>query len=382
MRNRKLVILFLSLLLTNTISQAQIRSVLFIIKEVNSQSPEKSEFFMAGSMNNWNPADRHFIFLKNLDGQYELKVTLAAGINEFKITRGSWENVESQQGGQPVANRTLILQKDTTIYLSIANWQDNFKSKPREHTSSPNVHILDSAFNIPQLNRKRRVWVYLPPDYETSGKKYPVIYMHDGQNLFDSFTSGYGEWGIDETMDSLYKLGKPMSMVVGIDHGAEYRLTEYNPYSNKRFGKGMGDEYTDFLATTLKPFIDQKYRTRSSAKNTIIAGSSMGGLISLYAAAKYPKVFGRAGVFSPAFWVAPEIYSYLPGKKFRKQKLYFIAGELESNEMVPDMKKIYDQLFLQGVKKKNMRLMIAPDGKHSEWFWHREYTQFYNWIMN
>lgn len=382
MPSRKLIILFLSLLLTNTISRAQTKSVVFIIRELNSQTPDNAEFFIAGSMNNWNPADRNFSFSKNGDGHYELKASLPAGINEYKITRGSWENAETRQGGQPLANRTINLKRDTTIYVSIANWQDNFKAKPREHTASPNVHILDSEFDIPQLNRKRRVWVYLPPDYETSGKKYPVIYMHDGQNLFDSFTSGYGEWGIDESMDSLYQAGKPMAIIVGVDHGGEYRLTEYNPYDNKRFGKGMGDEYTDFLAKTLKPLIDRKYRTLSAAKNTTVAGSSMGGLISMYAAAKYPKVFGRAGVFSPAFWVAPEIYSYVSGKKFRKQKLFFVAGELESNEMVPDMQKLYDQLLLQGVKKNNMQLIIAPDGKHSEWFWKREYPRFFNWIMN
>ena len=382
MLSRKLIILFLSLLLTNTISRAQTKSVVFIINELNSQTPEKAEIFIAGSMNNWNPADRNFTFSKKGSDQYELKASLPLGINEYKVTRGSWENAETQKGGQPVANRSLNLRTDTTIYLSIANWQDNFKAKPREHTASPNVHILDSAFKIPQLDRTRRVWVYLPPDYVTSGKKYPVIYMHDGQNLFDSFTSGYGEWGVDESMDSLYKAGKPMAIIVGIDHGGEYRLTEYNPYSNKRFGKGTGDEYTDFLAKSLKPFIDQKYRTLSSAKNTIIAGSSMGGLISMYAVAKYPTVFGRAGIFSPAFWVAPEIYSYSSGKKFKKQKLYFIAGELESNEMVPDMRKLYDQLLFQGVKKNNIQLITAPDGKHSEWFWKREFPRFFNWIIN
>ena len=172
-----------------------------------------------------------------------------------------------------------------------------------------------------------------------------------------------------------------MAIIVGIDHGDQHRLTEYNPFDNERFGKGRGDDYVDFIVQTLKPFIDKTYQTKSSARHTTIAGSSMGGLISMYAMAKYPQVFGKAGVFSPAFWVAPAIYTYLADKKLPKHKIYFVAGDMESNEMVPDMKKLHGQLLSQGVKSKQMLLKAAPDGKHSEWFWHREFPAFYNWIM-
>lgn len=378
----KLPILFLSVFLLSMICHAQTINVKFNIKPNATLIPKRSQFYIAGSINNWNPADSNYRFLEMPDGHYELSLAMPAGINEYKVTRGSWETAETKQNGQPLSNRSLMLKKDTVIDLEILQWQDNFKSTAKIHTAGKNVHVLDSTFEMPQLNRKRRIWVYLPPDYQTSGKSYPVIYMHDGQNLFDSYTSGYGEWGVDESMDSLFEKKSPMAIIVGIDHGSEHRLTEYNPFSNERFGKGRGDDYVDFLAHTLKPFIDQKFRTKSSSKNTIVAGSSMGGLISIYAAAKYPKVFGKAGVFSPAFWIAPEINSYLSGRKFRKQKLYFIAGDLESKDMVPDMKKIYDQLLSQGIKKNHILFKASSDGKHSEWFWKREYPQFYNWIMN
>ena len=205
--------------------------------------------------------------------------------------------------------------------------------------------------------------------------------MNDGQNLFDLHTSGFGEWGVDELLDSLYKQKQAMAIIVGIDNGNQYRLTEYNPFSNMQFGEGRGDEYVYFLAQTLKPFVDQKFRTKRSASNTIIAGSSMGGLISLYATAKYPGVFGKAGIFSPAFWIAPEIFGYLSESKIHNPKIYFVAGDLESNTMVPDMKKMYDQLLIQGIKKKQMTFKTAADGKHSEWFWHREFPEFFNWII-
>jgi len=359
---------------------AQTAKVTFIVNP-STKVLQNSKLFLAGSMNNWNPADPGYLFLATAKGSYELTGNFPDGINEYKITRGSWETVEARSNGQPVSNRSLILKKDTVIYLDILEWQDNFKPQPKTHTASRNVQVIDAAFKIPQLDRDRRIWVYLPPDYESSGKKYPVIYMHDGQNLFDAYTSGYGEWGVDELMDSLHLKNNRMAIIVGIDHGDQHRLTEYNPFDNERFGKGRGDDYVDFIVQTLKPFIDKNYQTKASAKHTTIAGSSMGGLISMFAMAKYPQVFGRAGVFSPALWIAPEIYTYLAEKRLPKHNIYFVAGDLESNGMVPDMKKLHNQLLSQGVKSKQMLLKASADGKHSEWFWHREFPAFYNWIL-
>ena len=152
--------------------------------------------------------------------------------------------------------------------------------------------------------------------------------MHDGQNLFDEYTAGYGEWGIDEILDKMPV--KDQCIVVGIDHGGEYRITEYDPYDSK-YGKGRGDDYVDFLAKTLKPYIDNNYRTKKDARHTTVAGSSMGGLISAYAVLKYPNVFGNAGVFSPAFWIAPDIYKYAQQAKLPpKTRFYFVCGNIES----------------------------------------------------
>ncbi len=206
--------------------------------------------------------------------------------------------------------------------------------------------------------------------------------MQDGQNLFDKSTSGYGEWGVDEVLDSLSIMNVKESIIVGIDHGGENRLTEYNPFDNKQFGKGKGDQYADFIVKTLKPFVDEHYRTFKNKKHTSIAGSSMGALISMYTIAKYPTVFGNAGIFSPSFWIAPTFYDYLLKRNLKKSKIYLVAGQLESEDMVSDIKKIYDELILKGSRKSNLKLMIKPDGKHSEWFWHREFPEFYKWLIN
>jgi len=248
-------------------------------------------------------------------------------------------------------------------------------------TRSKNVLVIDTAFNMPQLNKQRRIWIYLPPGYAESGQKYPVLYMHDGQNVFDAKTSAYGEWGVDEILDSLYQTKIQQAIVVGIDHGGEDRIKEYNPYDSK-YGKGEGKPYLDFLVETLKPYIDARYRTLADRKHTSIAGSSMGGLISMYALVRYPQVFGNAGVFSPSFWIAPDLYQEVAQalSKLKKTRIYLVTGGEEGGSMVPDMQKMYHLLNPKGTLK-HIRMLKPADGKHSEWFWHREFPEFYKFIL-
>jgi predicted alpha/beta superfamily hydrolase len=265
------------------------------------------------------------------------------------------------------------------ISLDIEEWVDRFPAKPKVSTASKNVCIIDTAFLIPQLKRTRRVWIYLPADYcDGTNRKYPVLYMHDGQNVFDDATAYSGEWGVDEFLDST-KL--PACIVVAVDHGGEKRMNEYNPYDNKRFGKGEGDKYVDFLVKTLKPFIDRKYNTLKDKQHTFIAGSSMGGLISLYAVLKYPKVFGGAGVFSPALSVAGEkIYDDIKAKgKKVNSPVYFYAGKLEDEAMVVNMLKAFE--LMDTVSKSEMTTVIRDEGRHNETTWRVEFPLFYKWIM-
>src|SRR5688572_5693584 len=233
------------------------------------------QIFLAGNFNGWNPADLNFKMIKSETGSFSLTLeNIPAGDYEFKFTKGSWQTVEMGSNGANVSNRTLRLSSDTTLALSIGGWATG-DTWAKKNTASPNVRIIDTAFFIPQLNRTRRIWIYLPEDYATGTKRYPVLYMHDGQNLFNEATAFAGEWGVDETLDTARK----KCIVIGIDNGGLKRMNEYNPYDNDRFGKGEGKQYIDFIAKTLKPYIDKKYRTLKDKKNTIIAGSSMGGLI-------------------------------------------------------------------------------------------------------
>lgn len=342
------------------------------------QGPNAS-LFLAGDFNNWNPGERASELTKNDRGSYQLLKILPKGVYNFKVTRGSWQTVECSAAGKSIDNRSINLFQDTTIVLDVAGWQDEFKPEEKKHTASTNVHIVSDKFDMPQLGRQRRVWIYLPSDYDSSGKKYPVIYMHDGQNLFDEFTSGYGEWGIDEIMDKLP--AKDHCIIVGIDHGGEYRISEYDPYDSK-YGKGQGNAYVEFLTKTLKPYIDQHYRTKSAANNTTIAGSSMGGLISVYAALKYPNVFGNAGVFSPAFWIAPGLYDYVRNAPLNsKIRFYFVCGDSESDSMVADMQKMADLVRSKGISKQNAPVVIIKGAKHNEKQWNGDFPGFYSWLV-
>lgn len=338
----------------------------------------QDSIFIAGNFNGWNPHHGKYYFNCRKDVCTLTFSGLAAGEYQFKFTRGDWSKVESASNGGDVSNRIISLNSDTSIDCSIAGWKDDFVQQLM-HTASPGVSVMDTAFYMPQLNRHRRIWIYLPPGYEKSKKQYPVLYMHDGQNLFDNYVAAYGEWNVDETIDSLVESGKPGCIVVGIDNGSE-RVQEYNPYNNDKYGVGEGTQYVSFIAETLKPYIDKHYRTLSSKENCFIAGSSVGGLISYYAMLRYPAVFGKVGIFSPSFWIAPEINALTDSVNISMNGQFFMyAGGEESEEMVPDMLKVADTLAERSSSL--VYLVTDPLGKHNEASWRKWFPEFYLWIM-
>jgi predicted alpha/beta superfamily hydrolase len=380
--SRKIFFFLILLLITLPVTSQQ--KIRIEINSLPANTPAASTIFIAGNFNGWNPQHKNFQFQKNENG-YFIELSLNPGSYEYKITRGGWDKVEYSKNGMDIQNRILKVEVNAIITLSIEGWKDAFASIPKKSTAGKTVHIIDTAFFMPQLNRSRRIWVYLPATYTTSNKKYPVLYMHDGQNVFEDSSSFSGEWGVDEFLDSS-KLRE--CVVVGIDNGGNKRINEYCPYdfslsgiaANYQSNKGEGGKYADFLAKTLKPYIDKNYRILKDRKNTFVAGSSMGGLISLYAVLKYPKVFGGAGVFSPAFWVGPKIFGDIKekGKKVNS-KIYFYAGDDESETMVPLTIKAFNEMHR--VSKSKMKTVIRSSGKHNEARWRLEFPLFYEWMM-
>ena len=369
--------LVLLLVMSHDITLAQ-HALKIIVKEVPTLHKEE-DVFVAGNFNGWNPAGKDYKLVKK-DGSLELTIPgLKPDVYEFKFTRGSWDKVACSKTGLDLANNVVQQFSDTTVTYNIQAWKDDFGTVEKKHTASNNVSIMDTAFFMPQLNRHRRIWIYLPASYSKSKKYYPVLYMHDGQNVFDEYTSGYGEWGVDDCLDSIMQNGKDECIVVAIDNGPK-RLNEYNPFDNERFGKGEGKLYANFLAESLKPFIDSNYRTLKDNNNTIIAGSSMGGLISYYTQLTYPAVFGKAGVFSPAFWTAPAIFTITDSlAKTAKGKFFFYMGGLEGEEYMNDMYEVMQEL---GTKSSALIYSVTdPGGSHNEAAWRKWFPEFFRFIM-
>ena len=372
-----LVVLFMLFCFSSSYAQYTIR---LVVNEVATK--KQDDIYVTGSFNNWNPKDEKYkLKTFGVSRRAVVLTNVAAGKYEFKFTRGGFDKVETTAKGEDIPNREITVKEDDAENFTIPGWKDDYPDKPKPNTATAQVKILDSAFVIPQLNRKRRIWAYLPKSYATSTKRYPVIYMQDGQNLFNEQTAAFGEWGIDETLDSLTGLTGKEAIIIGIDNGGDKRMNEYNPYDFKNYGKGEGNEYVDFLALTLKPFIDKKLRTLKDSAHTFVAGSSMGALISLYAVVKYPAVFGGAGIFSPAFETAPAIYDAVAKADFGKgmKRFYFYAGTKESETMVTDMNKMIATIEQKG--NYETRRLLNPLGRHNEATWRKEFTAFYLFII-
>jgi predicted alpha/beta superfamily hydrolase len=246
--------------------------------------------------------------------------------------------------------------------------------------SSASKQVSTFTIEAPQLKTTKKIWVYLPKNYSASAKKYPVIYMHDAQNLFDAKTSYAGEWNVDETLDSI----NAQVIIIGIEHGNEKRMDELTPFKHEKYNGGKANDYLDFIIKTLKPKVDSSYRTKSNAKNTAIMGSSLGGLVSFYAALKYPEVFGKVGCFSPAFWFnRKEMNDLMARTDDFKTKVYFLCGDNEGDtDVINDMETIEHWVNTKRCECKNLnKKVIVKDGQHNEKLWRENFKKAYLWLF-
>ncbi|MGD0711381.1 MAG: alpha/beta hydrolase-fold protein [Bacteroidales bacterium] len=341
-------------------------------------TPLLDTIFISGTFNSWNPADPSYRMIPNTDGTYSITISGDQDSTvQYKFTRGAWTNVETTLNGNDISNRTFIFSNGMTLNDTVENWKDMLGS----HTAVGNTKILDLDFAIPQLGRQRRIWVYLPVDYYTTNNHYPVLYMQDGQNLFDEVYCFSQEWGVDESMDYLSSVFSPEAIVVGIDNGPE-RINEYSPWVNTSYGGGQGDEYVSFICNTLKPFIDSYFRTLPDRENTGIMGSSLGGLISFYGAIKHQDVFSKAGVFSPSFWFSDSVYTFIKSEgHLQNMRIYFVAGTQEDSSMITDMQHVYDTLLSSGFSSAEMNFQTVTGGQHSEYYWSQDYSPAFEWLF-
>jgi predicted alpha/beta superfamily hydrolase len=224
----------------------------------------------------------------------------------------------------------------------------------------------------PQLGNSRDLLVYLPPSYDDGQQRYPVLYMHDGQNLFDPATSFAGEWEVDQTLEAASGEGLEVIIVAVPNMGPE-RSNEYSPFLDPKNGGGKGELYLRFLVETVKPIIDADFRTLADRANTGIAGSSMGGLISLYAFFRYRHVFGFAGVMSASLWFADRaVLQWVERQPFAGGRIYIDVGMREGQKTLQDVMRLRDVLEAKGYRNLDDLLCVVDTaGDHSERAWAR-----------
>lgn len=371
--------LFIILLPFVSVSQ-----VTFIIETLPANTPEEDFVYIGGTLNGWNPGDENFKLEKNAEGKFQIileEQTEGTSI-EFKFTRGDWGTVEKDENGQEMGDRQFTYGNNETVNFRIATWADGGTGGGGS-TAAENVSILSEDFYMPQLDRTRRIWLYTPPDYEESQMSYPVLYMHDGQNLFDSFTSFSGEWEVDETLNELASQGYQVPIVIGIDNGGGHRLDEYSAWVNSQYGGGEGREYIEFIVETLKPYVDENYRTLPNKNTTGIMGSSLGGLISQFGVFEHSDIFAKAALFSPSYWYSDSVWAFTEENAHPSdQMIYQLAGSLEGDEMLDDMETMHNNLLSYGFSESQLHSKVVANQGHNEAFWRSEFEEAYLWLFS
>lgn len=349
------------------------------VNSIPKNTPPNSTIYIAGNFNNWNPAKDSLT--KKQNGTYQITISPTNGLLEYKFTRGAWSSVEGTSANGFLPNRSYNYQGGTgNLTLTIDGWEGQTTTTS---TKAANVLIVND-FDMPQFNKKRRLWIYLPPDYAQNNNKYRVLYMLDGQNLFDKSTAFGDEWKVDETLNKLYAEGDNGVIVVGIDNGGASRIDEYTPWSNPKYGGGNGKKYMQFMVETLKPYIDANYRTLSNRQNTAIGGSSLGGLESFFGAIENQNIYSKGMIFSPSFWWNPNCYQQVKNiGKQQNMRFYFLAGGSEEpdDDVVFKTKDMVSTLENNDFDTTAIKAYYPEYGQHNEAFWSNEFKAAYLWLF-
>lgn len=242
------------------------------------------------------------------------------------------------------------------------------RRKQRRKRPRGRVERIQAGPAVPGLDRD--LTVYLPATYDRGERHYPVIYMQDGQNLFDPEESFAGSWRVDIAMDQAAGRGFE-GIAVGIPNAGEGRLAEYSPFDDPDGGPGRGEEYVTYMAETIKPLVDTRFRTIPDRGTTCVAGSSMGGLISLFAFLARPDVFGATAAMSPSLWYAGRaIFGVVESAPFQAGRIYLDVGRREGEETLADARRLRDLLLAKGYRQGDqLRYVEDRAGGHEEAAW-------------
>ena len=364
--------------ISTNLNYRAIKAGLHII--LTTDEDDSRPVYLSGNFNNWVTQDKAFLMEKIGSGLYDFLFAPDFEYPEtlfYKFTKGDWSEVEIDNDGNITSNRSTMnhsgIKKE-----HVSRWRKNWL--PFKPNFLPKIVLISDAFEIPQLNKTRKIWALLPHDYDSSSESYPVMYLQDAQNLFNE-EAEYGNWEIDKKLAvmSEYNIGK--IIIIAIEHAKEERLKEYN-VGKTLLGKGQGKKYIKFLAETLKPFVDSNFRTNKEREFTGIGGSSMGALVSIFSGLRYPDVFGRLMIFSPSLWVGPKL-KIKSTEKAQDTKIYLYAGGAESETMVDQVKNFKNQMVEDGFVANTMKINLTINklGKHTETFWSDEFPKAIEWLF-
>lgn len=365
------------------------------IVQVPLDTPKDAKVYVVGSaveLGAWSLPG--MALTRRADGRYMGKVVLPQGMRvEYKVTRGSWETVEKGRKGEEMTNRRLTAEKNAAIEIEVESWAAGAggRAPANRRTGMIKTH---ERFKSKVLANERTVWVWLPPDYDKhKDARYPVLYMHDGQNLFDAAGAFIGiEWGADETADRLIReKAIPPIIIVGIANTPN-RMSEYTPWVDEsRKSGGKGEAYSTFLIDEVKPFIDKNYRTKADRMNTAVAGSSLGGLISLHLAMEHPEVFSKCAAISPALmWADGRIMKEVEAKpeRLRGIRLWFDMGTKEGRQIetfdsaVTWTRRLKQALDKGGLRSgQDYRYVEVEGGEHNEAAWAVRFDQVLEFLF-
>ncbi len=355
-----------------------------VVNSVPTNTPMGEIIYLSGSFNNWLAAEPATKLERIGSGRYQIKIQPPVGPVHFTFTRGHWGVAEGNETGEYQAVHVVNYKGQAqTVLVDIRNWRVSTQTA-FNNDKKGTVAVVEDSFHMPQLNRTRRICVYLPPNYYTQvGKKYPVLYLQEGETLFQK-SATQDEWEVDETLDKLVTEGNYGCIVVGIEGGGVNMMNEYSPWLNTTYGVGgQGAAYMTFIVNTLKPFIDQHFSTNPIREYTGIGGSGFGALISLYGATEYQHVFSKVLLFSPSFWFSEiPLKNHILGKgKQSSIKMYFMVGGQEAPYIIQGVQNIVNTLYQVGFNDNEVSLQVPAEGRSVISFWQKKYPEAYLWLF-
>ena len=238
------------------------------------------------------------------------------------------------------------------------------------------------------LRNQRDLIVYLPPGYdEQPQRRYPVLYLQDGQNLFDGATSFIPgmDWHVGQTADSVIANGTVQPLIiVGIYNAGKARVQEYTPTKVPRLGGGRADRFAKFLTEEVLPFAQSEYRTLPGPANTGLGGSSLGGLVTLYIGLKLPRIFGRLAALSPSVWWNQRVIARFAesARVFPRPRIWLDTGTREGPRVVQDVEQFRDVLLEKGWRLGDDLYYARVEGaEHNEAAWAQRVAPFLQFLF-